>query len=550
MKNKKPFIKITPSVFALIFSAFTSLSAQRPMKIKHSCNFAAAETEGQLYTYDASREAEGIIKDIMDAYSLPQNFVVKSADCKNALATTEGKQRYILYSTAFLENFKQEANTKWAAYCVLAHEIGHHLSNHDLEETDPSVRKRFELEADRFAGGVLFKMGATLVQTQAGINTFSLEGESTTHPSKRARLEAIAVGWKKAEETANKSGSDNVDINSDEHKLYKKALEIAPKDKTKAIEWLDKAIEINPNFAEAFTRRADYKWTNDDKEGAKEDLEEAIRLNKNAYEAFAMRGIMRTFESKFVDAFKDLNAAIRINKDFADAYYYRAIAFQIQKQMDFETKMLADLEKTLKIDPKHHQAYEQRGRWYYEQAEFEKAIEDFTKALETMPEPDAGVVGLRAAAYMSLKKYSQALSDFDKEEQLLGKDFKSYNDYAQCLHSLGKTREAVAYLDKYIALAPVGDSYAMSAYFNTYLYRGIYKALLKQETEAETDFQAALKTKGRAWGMDYQKIGCTLVDNNLWKLAVPYLQKAVEMQGESSPNSKACLETALKNVKN
>ena len=329
-------LKSNPSVFALILVVFHSGFAQTPMKIKHSCNFAAAETQGQLYTYDASQEAESIIKDIMDAYSLPQNFIVKAADCKNALATSEGKQRYILYSTAFLENFKQEAHTKWAAYSVLAHEIGHHLSNHDLEEKDPALRKRFELEADRFAGGVLFKLGANLVQAQAGINTFSLEGESTTHPAKRARLEALSVGWKKAEETANKSGGDNVDINSDEHKLYKKALDIAPQDKTKAIEWLDKALDINPKFAEAFTRRAEYKWENEDKEGAKEDLDEAIRLNKNAYEALAMRGFMLALERKFKDAFKDLNTAIRINKDFADSYYYRANAFQMQGQIDFD----------------------------------------------------------------------------------------------------------------------------------------------------------------------------------------------------------------------
>ena len=115
---------------------------------------------------------------------------------------------------------------------------------------------------------------------------------------------------------------------------------------------------------------------------------------------------------------------------------------------------------------------------------------------------------------------------------------------------MGKTREAIAYLDKYIALAPVGNAYEMSAYFNTYLYRGIYKALLKQESAAETDFQAALKLKDTPWGSDYQKIGCLLVDYQLSKLALPYLQKAVAMQGESSPNSKACLEAALKNIKN
>ena len=120
-----------------------SLRSQEAMTIQHSCNFAAADTLTQIYTYEASSEAKQIVERIMQVNVLPQNFVVKSADCNNALATTIGKQRFILYSTAFLENFKKEANTRWAAYCVLAHEIGHHLSNHDLEETDPKVRKQY-----------------------------------------------------------------------------------------------------------------------------------------------------------------------------------------------------------------------------------------------------------------------------------------------------------------------------------------------------------------------------------------------------------------------
>jgi tetratricopeptide (TPR) repeat protein len=53
-----------------------------------------------------------------------------------------------LYNTTFLENFKRDAQTKWAAYCVLAHEVGHHLNNHDFTETDVKKRKLLELAAE------------------------------------------------------------------------------------------------------------------------------------------------------------------------------------------------------------------------------------------------------------------------------------------------------------------------------------------------------------------------------------------------------------------
>ena len=138
------------------------MAAQDLIVIKHSCSFSEEETNQEFYTFNASSEADKIVGQIVNAVSLSKNFVVKSADCKNALATKEGNQRYILYNTSFLEDFKKDARTKWAAYCVLAHEIGHHLNNHDFESNDSRQRKKMELEADVFAGGVLYTLGALL----------------------------------------------------------------------------------------------------------------------------------------------------------------------------------------------------------------------------------------------------------------------------------------------------------------------------------------------------------------------------------------------------
>ena len=173
---------------------------QEIITIKHSCSFDGEETDQDFYTFDASNEADQIVGKIVNAFSLSKNFVVKSADCKNALATVEGKQRYILYNTSFLEDFKKDARTKWAAYCVLAHEIGHHLNNHDFEVTDKKKRKVMELQADKFAGGVLFILGASLDEAKAGIDLLQSQGESDTHPPAKARAEAIANGWKNSQE--------------------------------------------------------------------------------------------------------------------------------------------------------------------------------------------------------------------------------------------------------------------------------------------------------------------------------------------------------------
>lgn len=194
-------------LYLILLCPVLGFTQARPFHIIHGCSYDDAQPESDVYLFDASDEANRIVLEIVDALGLQKNFILKSANVPNALATTNGGQRYILYSTTFLEKFKADANTRWAAYSVLAHEIGHHLNGHDFSETDSRKRKLLEMEADQFSGSVLRMLGATLSESQAGIETFGLQGESGTHPSKTARREAIAGGWKKRDEWLRERGA-------------------------------------------------------------------------------------------------------------------------------------------------------------------------------------------------------------------------------------------------------------------------------------------------------------------------------------------------------
>lgn len=198
MKNLFP-------IFILLFAG--SLFAQTPISVHHGCNFDGDEKETEYYSFDPSNEASKIVRQILDAAgSLSYNsFILKESNVENAIATAYNNERFILYSTVFLEKFKGDANTKWAAYTVLAHEIGHHLNNHNFAEQDPRKRKSMELEADKFAGAVCRTLGATLAEALAGIESMKLEGETATHPAKSARKAAVANGWKRQDETLQNS---------------------------------------------------------------------------------------------------------------------------------------------------------------------------------------------------------------------------------------------------------------------------------------------------------------------------------------------------------
>lgn len=531
-------MKNTIIFFTLLLSP--PLSAQEALTIRHSCNFAAADTLSEVYTYESSAEAKQIVERIMQVNVLPQNFIIKSADCNNALATTIGKQRYILYSTAFLENFKKEANTKWAAWCVLAHEIGHHLSNHDLEATDPKVRKQYELEADRFAGGVLFRLGASLEEAQAGINTFSLENASQTHPPKRARLEALAVGWKQAEEQADQQGNTGApaSADSDEKKLYDRA--VAEKNPYKAIELLDQAIELKEDYADAYLERGKRKVDIEEVDEIRVNFNDAID-DYNTYismrpknpVAYSERGYAYRRLDRDSMALSDYNRAIRLDAKYADAYLGRA---WVKMKMDDNEAALKDLEKAVQVRPDFAQAYYWHGNIQYGSGEYEKAIADFDKALKADP-GYLDALDLRAASKQFSNRFAEAVEDFNRLQALNPAEFDSYFNRGMCYQSLGKHREAIADFDKILEKNP-GNA-------DAYLYRGVSKQVLGQKAEADKDFEKVFENTVLV-GNSSAKIGCLLVEFGLPKEGLVWLDKVLAKSPDNR-QAKACKEKALKN---
>lgn len=126
------------------------------------------------------------------------NFLIRAANVPNAVATLMGPQRAILYNQQFMLQVKNATKTEWSAISVLAHEVGHHLQGHTLQSG--GSRPPIELEADKFSGYVLYRMGASLDQAQAAMKIVANDQGTSTHPGKSARLAAITNGWLNAKE--------------------------------------------------------------------------------------------------------------------------------------------------------------------------------------------------------------------------------------------------------------------------------------------------------------------------------------------------------------
>jgi len=77
----------------------------------------------------------------------------------------------------------------------------------------------------------------------------------------------------------------------------------------------DKAIRIDPKFAEAYSSRANAKQDLGDLNGSISDYETAIRINPLFAKAYANRGLARLFKGDLVGAEKDFDHCLKLEPE-------------------------------------------------------------------------------------------------------------------------------------------------------------------------------------------------------------------------------------------
>ncbi len=169
-----------------------------------ACSYEGKPTQveaGQL-NGQAPANCRSMVDQIMGYTGLPANFVVTAGPVPNALAVIlldkqKIPQRVIAFNPNFIDaTQRMTGGGQWGPASIMAHEIGHHLSGHTI--TAGGSRPGLELEADKFSGYVLYKMGAPLAEATRAINALGSETEQATHPAKSRRIAAIAQGWQEA----------------------------------------------------------------------------------------------------------------------------------------------------------------------------------------------------------------------------------------------------------------------------------------------------------------------------------------------------------------
>jgi protein O-mannosyl-transferase len=95
----------------------------------------------------------------------------------------------------------------------------------------------------------------------------------------------------------------------------------------KAIEDLDKAIVLYPDYADAYSNRGIVYSKIGSLNKAIESFNQAIALKPNAADSYSNRGVAYAMTGQYDKALEDYNRAIESNQDYAVAYYNRGRLF-------------------------------------------------------------------------------------------------------------------------------------------------------------------------------------------------------------------------------
>lgn len=125
-----------------------------------------------------------------------------------------------------------------------------------------------------------------------------------------------------------------------------------------AIRSYTRAVELNPNYAEAYVDRGLARRTKGDLAGAIEDYEKAasidpksIQGNRFVAQSYSNRGFIKLGDFDVDNAIQDFTTAIKISPDDPDHYHRRGLARMLNEDL---VQALEDLNKALSITPDNY----------------------------------------------------------------------------------------------------------------------------------------------------------------------------------------------------
>jgi len=207
---------------------------------------------------------------------------------------------------------------------------------------------------------------------------------------------------------------------------YNKAVQALNKyEYTKANEYINKSISIDPEVAKYYFLRAQATYEDS---AAIKDYTTVLHLKKDSPITYYKRGVLYYKHDKNKEALADFEMYLKSNPPLdkkIDAICMRGASYRELKQ---HFNALHEYEQVIKLAPQDSRGYYGRGEVYRRQKLWTEAIENYNKAMALTKNSNEFIVYLyrRLKCYKHNKQYEEALKDAALGLKLYPKSYDFY----------------------------------------------------------------------------------------------------------------------------
>lgn len=247
--------------------------------------------------------------------------------------------------------------------------------------------------------------------------------------------------------------------------LYNIALvHNAQGEEMKAIDAFNKAIDLNPEYAEPYIGLSQLLFHKGEKKDAENVLRRLVDINPSSAEGYCHLGMHLFNQGKLDDAYLFLEKAIAQKYDYSLAYLYLALV-QI-KQSAYDDAM-DNLQLAVYYTPDMAEAYLHMGMMLEKFEGYDEAIENFEKVLEHKAEDVQALCHLGISLHKQ-EKDDEALVWFNRVLEIepeqpdtlnyIGKIFREQGNFELAEQSVRKVLESnPGFMTAYTTLACIYD---------------------------------------------------------------------------------------------
>jgi tetratricopeptide (TPR) repeat protein len=153
---------------------------------------------------------------------------------------------------------------------------------------------------------------------------------------------------------------------------------------------------------------------------------------------------------QYIAAAKAFSRAIKENPRHANAYNQRGVALANMGHLD---QALADYTKALEIDSNLYGAVNNRGSAYYRKGDYDRAISDFTRAIDLNPYLEV-TYSNRGIVWIKKGLLKRAISDFNKAVEINPYSYEAHYNRGNAHLSNGSWGRAIKDFSKALDLNP------------------------------------------------------------------------------------------------